>query len=171
MLEPMRNEKGNMMRQLTFKSMALGAVFAISLAAPAMAQDTFTIPHGNWASDVTGSGTMTVSGQTIPMPPMDVSTTACITPEQAVLSKDQTFGEIDGVDCTGSDFSLEGNTMTMVMVCDVSGMKMTSNGTTTFSEDRKSATSEVTMQGTGANGETFNMSMTSTASHTGACTG
>ena len=157
------------MSQFAFKSMALGAVFAISLAAPAMAQDTYTIPHGSWTSEATGSGTMTISGQSIPMPPINTSTTTCITPEQAVLSKDQTFGEIDGADCTGSDFSVEGNAVTMMMVCNFSGLKMTANGTTTFSEDRKSATGDMTMQGVGENGETFNMTMMVTTSHDGAC--
>ena len=160
-----------MMSKLAFKSMALGVVFAISLSAPAMAQDTFTIPHGSWTSEATGSGTMTISGQAIPMPPINTSTTTCLTPEQAVLSKDQTFGEIEGADCTASEFSLEGNTVNMLMVCNFSGMEMTSNGTTTFSEDRKSSTSEATMQGTGENGETFNMTMNITATHEGACAG
>ena len=157
------------MKQLRFRFIALGAVFAISLAAPAMAQDTYTIPHGSWTSEATGSGTMTISGQSIPMPPINTSTTTCITPEQAVLSKDQTFGEIDGADCTGSDFSVEGNAVTMMMVCNFSGLNMTANGTTTFSEDRKSATGDMTMQGVGENGETFNMTMMVTTSHDGAC--
>ena len=94
-----------------------------------------------------------------------------MTPEQAVLSKDQTFGEIDGADCTGSDFSVEGNAVIMVMVCNFSGMKMTANGTTIFSEDRNSATSDMTMQGVGENGETFNMTMKTTTTHAGSCAG
>ena len=160
-----------MMSKLAFKSMALGVVFAISLSAPAMAQDTFTIPHGSWTSEATGSGTMTIGGQAIPMPPINTSTTTCLTPEQAVLSKDQTFGDVDGADCTGSDFSVEGNAVTMMMVCDFSGVKMTANGTTIFTEDRKSATSDMTMQGAGENGETFNMTMKITATHEGSCAG
>ena len=161
------------MSQFAFKSMALGAVLAISLAAPAMAQDTYTIPHGSWTSEATGSGTMTISGQFIPMPPINTSNTTCITPEQAVLSKDQNFGEIDGADCTGSDFSVEGNAVTMMMVCNISGLNMTTNGTTnvttTFSEDRKSATGDMTMEGVGENGETFNMAMMVTTTHEGSC--
>lgn len=160
-----------MMSQLTFKSMALGAVFAISLAAPAMAQDTFTIPHGSWASETTGSGSMTISGQAIPMPPINTSTTICVTPEQAVLSKDQTFGGIDGADCTGSEFIVEGNTVTMLMVCNFSGLKMTANGATIFSEDRKSATSDMTMQGVGDNGEMIDMTVKTATTHEGSCAG
>ena len=159
------------MSQFAFKPMALGAVLAISVAAPAMAEDTFTIPHGSWTSEAAGSGSMVIGGQAIPMPPINTSSTICLTPEQAVLSKDQAFGEIDGADCTGSDFSAEGNTVTMVMVCNFSGMKMTANGTTIFSEDRKSATSDMTMQGVGENGETFNMTMKSTTTHEGSCAG
>ena len=159
------------MSQFAFKSMALGGVLAISVAAPAMAEDTFTIPHGSWTSEAAGSGSMVIGGQAIPMPPINTSSTTCLTPEQAILSKDQAFGEIDGADCTGSDFSAEGNTVTMVMVCNFSGIKMTANGATVFSDDRKSATSDMTMQGVGDNGETFDMTLKITATHEGACAG
>jgi len=167
-------EEEKIMSQLTFKSMALGVVFAISAVTPAMAEDTFTVPHGSWATESVGSGSMIIAGQTIPMPPINTSTTACITPEEAVLSKDQIFGDAlgdAGTDCTGTQFSAEGNTVTMSMTCDFNGIKMTTSGTTTFSEGRKSSTTDMTMQGVGENGEAWDMTMTSTSTHMGSCEG
>lgn len=154
---------------LKVKHIALGVAFAAGFSTPAMAQDTFEVVPGNWVSESVGGGTMQAGGQTIELPSQTVSDEACITPEDAVLSKDHLFGVEEGVDCKGTAFSVAGSTVTIGLTCNLAGS--TVNGTTimTFSEDRKSATGTSSMKGTGPGGQVFTITQTMTTTHAGEC--
>ncbi|MEO9970245.1 MAG: DUF3617 family protein [Hyphomonadaceae bacterium] len=153
-----------------YKHIIMGAAFATVFSTPALAQDTFEVVPGNWTTDIVVNGSMDVDGQKIPFPIRNISEDTCITPAQAVLSKDQMLGLDEESGCEATNFSVAGDTLSVGMGCNVAGMTLNGQTEMTFSADRKSANGTAKMSGSGPNGETFNMSQVITFTHVGTCT-
>jgi len=157
------------MGTLKVKHMAFGAIIAAGLCAPAIAQDTFKIEPGNWTMLVNIEGQIQAGGQTIPFPPQDVTIANCITPEQAILSKDQLIGQTEEIDCTATEFRATGSNLSLAMTCSMAGVTMNGRNDMAFSADRKSGTGASAMSGSGPNGERFDLKQTIKMTHTGPC--
>ena len=127
------------MRYLTT---ATAATLAVLLSGAASAQSLGVKP-GKWETQTTFTGKVTAQGMSFNLPGQTTTTTNCITEEDASFKPEDMAGDT----CTPSNVKSTDSSISFDITCDQEGSTLTGTMEATASDDGKSVTGVMTMNG------------------------
>ena len=137
---------------------------AVAFTGTAAAQ-TLSVNPGQWEYVTDMDMTLTMDGQTIPMPMDQDVSTECLTAEDAVLDPQ----ELAQNGCSISNVQTTSTTMTFDMNCSQDGMTMSGDASVVVSNGGDAADLTMNMSGTAPGQGSMSMSVDMKTKRLGAC--